>query len=294
MPTRSAPRPRRSPLLILAVIAAGAACGGPDDFAQAPLASGGKADGVSPCLAHAGVCIQVDLTGQRLFAYRDGVVEHQTTVASGLPWFPTYPGAYTIQLRRRSQTMSDGATYSVFTEWVQYFDLQGLGRALHSAPWRAEADFGRPGSHGCVNLRNADAERLWNMASIGTPVYVTGNTPGAGAYCRFDRCEGGQLCGTATTDPCQCGDVNIPAGARCAITVDGHGSVAGDNVTPTAPPDGSDDDSAGDATGESCLEGRCDTDRVCVNGRWKENTTCADEAYSAARYCNADGWCDWR
>lgn len=298
MTIRTTPRTLRfSALAALALIAAAAACGGPIELDQSPPIGGGKADGASPCLTRAGVCIHVDLTGQRLVAYRDGVAEHQTTVATGLPWTPTFPGAYTIQLRRRSQTMSDGATYSVFTEWVQYFDLQGLGRALHSAPWRAEEAFGSPGSHGCVNLRNVDAERLWDLAGIGTPVYVTGNTPNAVDHCPYDRCEGGQRCGDATNDPCQCGDAQIPAGTRCAITLDGHGSVAG-ATEPPPPAGGADtDDGAGDDpmddAGESCFEGRCEADRVCVGGRWKENTSCAAESFSSTRFCNADGWCDW-
>jgi hypothetical protein len=255
-----------------------------------PAGGGGKADNAGPCLGRDGVCIHVDLSQQRLFAYRDDVLQHETTVATGLPWYPTYPGAYKVDLRVRSQWMTDGATYNVFTEWVQYFDLQGLGRALHSAPWRAEADFGRPGSHGCVNLRTSDAKLLWDMGSVGTPVYVTGNTPGHPDSCPSDRCEGGQRCGTATADPCQCGDALIEPGERCQITLDGHGSASGSAVAPSPTP--SDGGSSG-TVGGPCLEGRCEAQRVCVGGHWKENTTCAIEAFNPSRICNAQGWCDW-
>jgi hypothetical protein len=294
----SLPRRRTSlGLCAFAAAAIAAGCGGPESWDRSATGAGGKADGANPCAGHAGVCIHVDLSLQRLLAYRDSTLVRETSVATGLPGFPTFPGAYKIELRYRSQTMSDGATYSVFTEWVQYFDLQGLGRALHSAPWRAEADFGRPGSHGCVNLRNADAKLLWDLAGLGTPVYVTGNTPGAAAWCIFDRCESGQRCGAATVDPCQCGGTTIGPGARCALTLDGHGSAAGDPPTTASADGGTGEARIADASapdpGETCLEGRCDAQRVCVGGRWRQNTTCAIEAFDPTRVCNAAGWCDW-
>jgi hypothetical protein len=40
--------------------------------------------------------------------------------------------------------------------WVQYF--KG-GYALHAAPWHDE--FGKPRSHGCINLSPIDARRVF-------------------------------------------------------------------------------------------------------------------------------------
>jgi hypothetical protein len=44
--------------------------------------------------------------------------------------------------------------------WVQYF--KG-GYALHAAPWHE--DFGRPRSHGCINLSPIDARRVFLFTS---------------------------------------------------------------------------------------------------------------------------------
>ena len=42
---------------------------------------------------------------------------------------------------------------------------------IHAAPWRPE--FGRPDSHGCVTLSEADAGWLFNWAEVGTPIFIT-------------------------------------------------------------------------------------------------------------------------
>jgi len=42
--------------------------------------------------------------------------------------------------------------------------------AMHGTYWHD--NFGHPMSHGCVNLRNIDAEWLYGWAPIGTPVLV--------------------------------------------------------------------------------------------------------------------------
>jgi lipoprotein-anchoring transpeptidase ErfK/SrfK len=42
--------------------------------------------------------------------------------------------------------------------------------AIHGTYWHN--NFGRPMSHGCVNMRIPEAKWLYNWASIGTPVSV--------------------------------------------------------------------------------------------------------------------------
>jgi lipoprotein-anchoring transpeptidase ErfK/SrfK len=51
--------------------------------------------------------------------------------------------------------------------YVAYFEKD---YALHATYWHD--NFGQPMSHGCVNLRTADAQWLYGWAPIGTPVYV--------------------------------------------------------------------------------------------------------------------------
>ena len=41
---------------------------------------------------------------------------------------------------------------------------------IHGTPDRA--DMGKPGSHGCVRMRNADVMALFNMVPVGTRVFI--------------------------------------------------------------------------------------------------------------------------
>ena len=51
----------------------------------------------------------------------------------------------------------------------------GRGFALHGAYWHN--NFGYPMSHGCVNLRTIDAEKLFAWAEVNDPVTIYGETP---------------------------------------------------------------------------------------------------------------------
>lgn len=215
------------------------------DVAGEEAASG--ALGPAPCTG-LGSCVHVDLTTQMLRAYDAGGDSYlQTSIASGRVATPTRPGTYRVWLRVPAQWMT-GPGYHVYTQWVQYFDEE---RALHSADWLAESQYGRPQSHGCVNMRNADAKLVWDATSGDTPVIVTGQTPG-GNWCPDDTCAVGQTCGTATPDPCRCGDGWIDPGVVCASVANGDDSNAPDGAE-WCPNDLCDDgQQCGTATDDPC------------------------------------------
>ena len=52
--------------------------------------------------------------------------------------------------------------------WVQYFYTSG--ESIHGTYWHDL--FGRPRSHGCVNVSIQNANWLYLWASLGTPVIV--------------------------------------------------------------------------------------------------------------------------
>jgi lipoprotein-anchoring transpeptidase ErfK/SrfK len=88
-------------------------------------------------------------------------------VSTGTGNTPTPVGEYAIYSKVRSQTMS-GPGYSLpNVEFVSYFYSS---YAIHGTYWHN--NFGQPMSHGCVNMRNTDAEWLYTWAPIGTPVSV--------------------------------------------------------------------------------------------------------------------------
>lgn len=109
--------------------------------------------------------VVVDLSAQTAAAYEGGALKATFTIASGLPTWDTFTtrGRYCVFSRVRAQWMS-GPGYHVYTEWVQYFTASGI--AFHDADrWLSPEDYGRPQSHGCVNMTAADAQWLWSWAT---------------------------------------------------------------------------------------------------------------------------------
>lgn len=117
--------------------------------------------------------IEVDLSEQRTTAYERTTPIRNFVIASGTKGHETVTGEFSIWLKVRKQTMqggsrADGSYYSIpNVEWVSYFYKD---YALHGAWWREK--FGAPASHGCVNMTNADAQWVYEWASVGTKVIV--------------------------------------------------------------------------------------------------------------------------
>jgi len=122
----------------------------------------------SPPIADYGAkWIDVDLTRQILRAYTGQTQVFQTFVSTGLPSTPTVTGSYRIYAKYVSAPMSGPGYYLPNVPYIMYFYR---GYALHGTYWHS--NFGRPMSHGCVNLAVADAEWLFNWAEVGTLVVV--------------------------------------------------------------------------------------------------------------------------
>ena len=107
--------------------------------------------------------VRVDLSEQTLVAYQGAMPIRAFLISSGLPGTPTVTGTFNVRMKVRSQLMAGGepgmnnSYYLPNVEWVQYF-YEDYG--LHGTYWHN--DFGRPKSHGCVNMTNADAKWLWD------------------------------------------------------------------------------------------------------------------------------------
>jgi len=114
-----------------------------------------------------GRSIVVDLSDSRIYAYEDGRLVRNVLASTGLPGTPTVQGDYAIYVKYQSQLMSGPGYYLPDVPYVMYF-YQGYG--IHGTYWHN--NFGRPMSHGCVNLPTPEAEWFYTWASIGTPVHV--------------------------------------------------------------------------------------------------------------------------
>lgn len=114
-----------------------------------------------------GKWIDIDLSEQRITAYENTTPLKSVLVSTGLAWTPTPVGRFAIYVKIPSQAMSGPGYYLPNVPWVMYFTGS---YAIHGTYWHH--NFGRPMSHGCVNLTIADAKWFYDWAEIGTPVIV--------------------------------------------------------------------------------------------------------------------------
>ncbi len=113
--------------------------------------------------------IHIRLSQQLLVAYEGDTPVFTTLLSSGREGFETPSGLYRIQSKHVSTTMQNTSmqdeAYSIEdVPWTMYFEG---GYALHAAFWHQA--FGRPRSHGCINLSPADARWLFSWTTPALP-----------------------------------------------------------------------------------------------------------------------------
>ncbi|OGO11363.1 MAG: hypothetical protein A2Y93_07245 [Chloroflexi bacterium RBG_13_68_17] len=124
--------------------------------------------------------IEVSLARQELLAYEAGRLVLRTRISSGIPsngptinGIPTTTpsGRFYINLKTPLRHMGNGRLTSDLeayelpgVPWVSFFHATGV--AFHGTYWHT--DFGRPRSHGCVNMRTEEAKWLyrWTMPVV--------------------------------------------------------------------------------------------------------------------------------
>lgn len=111
--------------------------------------------------------IDISIQSQTLVLYEGQRAVYATAVSTGRDGLgdpkktlSTPTGTFEIREKHLTTTMDAHEVDSKFelrdVPWVQYF--KG-GYALHAAPWHE--DFGRPRSHGCINMSPIDARRVF-------------------------------------------------------------------------------------------------------------------------------------
>ena len=121
----------------------------------------------APASGGSGRWIDIDLSAQRLTAYSGNTPVRSTLVSTGLSRTPTPTGRYRVYVKYASTSMSGPGYHFPNVPYTMYF-YRGYG--IHGTYWHS--NFGRPMSHGCVNLPTAEAQWLFNWASVGTLVNV--------------------------------------------------------------------------------------------------------------------------
>ena len=106
--------------------------------------------------------VAVNLSQQTLVAYEGDQPVFAALAATGLPGTPTVQGIFRTWRRLATGKMSGPGYYIEDVTWTCYFYS---GYALHTAYWHDK--FGRPRSHGCVNLSPYDAWWLYQWSAKG-------------------------------------------------------------------------------------------------------------------------------
>lgn len=119
--------------------------------------------------------IVIDISEQKIYAYDNDKLFMEEYISTGLEFTPTPKGTFTIFKMTPSRFMQGpipGVSDQVYdlpgVPWNLYFTREGA--VIHGAYWHNH--FGKPWSHGCVNLSPQNAKRLYQWAEIGTRVIV--------------------------------------------------------------------------------------------------------------------------
>lgn len=117
--------------------------------------------------------VEINLTAQHLFFYKDGQLMLESDFVSGKPTQEriTPTGTYGILYCERYATLTGENYSSPVSYWMPFFN--GVG--LHDAPWRTTfggSIYKTNGSHGCINLPIDVAKYLWENVNTGTGVIV--------------------------------------------------------------------------------------------------------------------------
>ena len=132
--------------------------------------------------------IDIDLTNQKLYAFENNNLVFEFLVSTG-KWGRTPTGDFKIWIKLRATRMTGGnpaigtyynlpnVPYTMFFYNDQTPKSRGYG--IHGAYWHD--NFGHPMSHGCINMKIEDSEKLYSWAtpvSNGFSTYASEENPG--------------------------------------------------------------------------------------------------------------------
>lgn len=106
--------------------------------------------------------VHVDLSEQVLVAYESDQPVYATLISAGIGGAPerrTRTGLFEVWLKSLHDRMHGEGYFVEEVPFIMYFSR---GQAVHGAFWHDA--FGRPASHGCINLSPADARWLFEWA----------------------------------------------------------------------------------------------------------------------------------
>ena len=121
----------------------------------------------------------VDLSDRRVYLYQTDRLQASYPIAVGKPGWETPIGIYQVMEKQKypvwrhpitDEVVPQGRENPLGSRWIGFwYDGRHL-IGFHGTP---EAHLiGQPVSHGCLRMRNADIQALYEQVSLGTPVVV--------------------------------------------------------------------------------------------------------------------------
>lgn len=132
--------------------------------------------------------IEINLANQHLYAYEGNNLVYDFPVSTG-KWGRTPTGTFSIWIKLRYTRMQGGNK-----DWGTYYNLPNVpytmyfynseipktrGYGIHGAYWHN--NFGHPMSHGCINMKTEEVEKLYYWADPvikGSTTYADSNNQG--------------------------------------------------------------------------------------------------------------------
>lgn len=119
--------------------------------------------------------IEVDLSSQHMWYYKNGNLEFETDqIVSGLfsdPDRKTPGGIFSVYAKNKDYTMK-APTYSVKCKYFMRISFEGVGFHDLNRSSYGGSTYLTNGSHGCINMKLDEVEKLYNMVELGTPVIM--------------------------------------------------------------------------------------------------------------------------
>lgn len=119
---------------------------------------------------------EISLAEQMVYVFRKGKVAFSCRCITGRPVADrmTRTGAYFIKEHRPEYTMTGEDYRTHVKNWVR---ITWTGTGFHPATWQPWSKwtntlYKTKGSHGCINLSSADAEKIYNMVKYREAVFI--------------------------------------------------------------------------------------------------------------------------
>ena len=176
--------------------------------------------------------VEVNLTAQHLYFYKDGKLVLDTDFVSGneSKGWSTPAGAYSLTYKQKDATLKGEDYRTPVAYWMPFNGNIGF----HDATWRKQfggSIFKTSGSHGCVNLPPAMAKTLFENIPSKVPVLCY-NLPGTETKITSN---GTTKTETAGTTPTTAPTTAAPTTAATAATTAAPTTPAPTTAAPTTP-----------------------------------------------------------